>query len=435
MVKLIFLGALNSVGASGILVETGGAGANNKRIVLDYGADVQEIPQTYPHDIKGRVDAIFLTHSNLDHSGGVALLMKKNKCPIYALPINKPLVEILLNDSIKIAKHENVPIPFAKQDVHKALRYFSSMEYKTPVHVGKVKAIAYDAGHIPGSMMAYLEFGENKGDESKKEKFRNILYTGDFNTNRTRLLEPAEEDLPEIDVLITESTYANRDHSDREEEEKKLVRIVESTIADGGIALISNFAIGRTQEILLILNKYGIDYPLYMDGMAKKATTAINNFPRFMREPTELDKALRKVQYIDNERHRKNAIKSPCAVLTTSGMLNGGPIVWYIGKLYNDRRNSLVLTGFQVEGSVGKTLLDTGRFVLDKDNLKLKMPVTRLDFSSHSGRKELFAFVEKVSPKKIFCVHGENTPQFAEELKGKGFDAVAPTEEKRVFDL
>ncbi|MCX6821009.1 MAG: MBL fold metallo-hydrolase [Candidatus Aenigmarchaeota archaeon] len=443
MAKLTFLGAINDIGASGLMLEVGG-GNIGKRFVFDYGSDVQEVPQRFPAAVKGSVDAAFLSHAHLDHCGGIALLSKRNSFPIYSQPITRPITDMLLEDSLKIARNDGIQLPFTHEDVHRALKHFAPMEYKQPVALGKAKnekltAVAYDAGHVPGSMMTFVDFGLERSEAERTKRFGNMMYTGDFNTDSTRLLSRADTALPEVDALVMESTYAKRDHPDREEEEKRLVRMVEATIDDGGIALIANFALGRTQEVMMILNRHGIDYPLYMDGMSRKATTIINSYPRLLRDPTEFDKALRKIRYINNEQDRKRAIKEPCAVLTTSGMLNGGPIVWYVRQMYDDPRCSLILTGFQVDGSAGRTLLDTGRFVSEdvrnKLNLRVRMEVSRMDFSSHCGRKQLFDFVEHVKPRRIFCVHGEDTPAFAAELKAKGFDAVAPTANSRAFDI
>jgi putative mRNA 3-end processing factor len=116
-------------------------------------------------------------------------------------------------------------------------------------------------------------------------------------------------------------------------------------------------------------------------------------------------------------------------------MLNGGPVVWYLKKLYSDRRSSLVLTGWQLEDTPGKILLETGRFITKEVDLEVKMLVKRLDFSAHAGRSELFEFVEKLNPEKVFCVHGDHTEEFASELKEKGFDAVAPLANNRIFQI
>jgi putative mRNA 3-end processing factor len=154
-----------------------------------------------------------------------------------------------------------------------------------------------------------------------------------------------------------------------------------------------------------------------------------------LREPNSLDKALEKVQYVSNDRMRKRIIKEPCVILTTSGMLQGGPIVWYLKKLHNDINSSLVLSCWQIEGTPGKILLETGRYMTKELELEIKMFVRRLDFSSHVGRDGLFEFVEKVNPEKIFCIHGDHTEEFASELKEKGFDAVAPIANNRVFTV
>lgn len=419
MVRLAFLGALNRVGSSGILVETG-----SERIVMDYGTNIQDQPPTFPHAVKGKLDAAFLSHAHLDHSGGLALIAKRSPCPIYAMPVSEPLVQMLLNDSIKISKSEGTHLPFDKGDVRKTIRQFKGIEYKKPVTIGNTKAIAYDAGHIPGSIMTLLH-----------TKDKTILYTGDFNTEDTRLVGGCEKKLPEVDVLITESTYANRDHMPRKTQEKQLIRDINATLANSGTAIVSNFAISRTQEVMLVLEEHGIDYPLYMDGMAKKATTIINSFPRSTSDPTSLDRALRKLQYLANNNQRKRALKNPSVIMTTSGMLNGGPVVWYLKKLHKDPKNTLIMTGFQVPGTPGHGLMETGRFMLDDYDWKLAMRYEKLDFSSHAGHKEMLAFIERVNPKKVFCVHGDDTPAFAEELRQRGFDATAPTQNNRVFDL
>ena len=421
--QLSFLGAMNSVTPSGILADTG-----NVRFVLDYGADVEHMPPKPPMPVD-KVDYVLLSHGHLDHCGSLPLLVKENNCPVISNSCTKELTELLLLDSVKIAaielgSIEEAKLPFNKTDVKITMNKFVSLNYRKPLAIKDTEITFYDAGHIPGSAMIMMK---NNG--------KNILYDGNFNTLDTRLLAGCDLDLPKVDCLITESTYAKREHPDRKATEEDLVQMVNETISNDGVALISTFAIGRSQEILTILDEHGIDYPLYLDGMSKKATAIINKYKNLLRDPKSLDKALEKVTYVFGDSMRKKIIKKPCAILTTSGMLNGGTVVPYIQNLHEDEYSSLILTGFQVPGTPGHKLLETGRFMHEEIDVEMKMVVKRFDFSAHAGRKQLFSFIEKANPEKVFCVHGDDTKGFAEELKGKGFDAIAPTKDNRIFNL
>jgi putative mRNA 3-end processing factor len=417
MTRLSFLGAMSCVGASGVLLETGA-----EKLLIDYGTKPSEVPPKFPLPV-GRVDAILLSHAHLDHSGAVPLLMKNNSPPVYALEVTKELTELLLLDSIKISHEEGISLPFSKQHVEQTMENFVLLDYKKKFRVGSTEITFLDAGHIPGSTMVHLKTGRQK-----------ILYTGDFNNINTRLLKAHEAELPEVDTLITECTYSDRDHPDRKSEEKELVKIVEETISKDGTAIISAFAVGRAQEVLLILQKHGIDYPLYLDGMAKNATTIISRHRNLLKEPDSLDLALENVTYV-RPRMRKRLVKEPCVIVTTSGMLSGGPVVQYIKALHADERSSLLLTGWQLEGTPGKILLETGRFIGDGLDLEVRMFVKRLDLSAHVGRSGLVEFIKKVAPEKVFCIHGDHTQEFASELRGKGLDAVAPLANNRTFTM
>jgi len=415
--KLEFLGAMGSVGASGISIEDG-----SNKIVLDYGTKVREVPPKFPLPVE-RPKAILLSHSHLDHCGAVPLLVKKYSTPIYALDVTKDLTELLLEDSIKVSREEGVELPFNDFDVKQTIKNFVLVDYNKPFKIDNFQITYFDAGHIPGSAMIFVESKET-----------NVLYTGDFNDINTRLLERCEEDLPKVKNLIIESTYSDREHSDRKREEKELVKMIEETISDNHPAIVAAFAVGRAQEILLITAKHGISYPLFMDGMAKKATTIINRYKKYLREPEDLENALKFVTYVKG-RMRRRLVKEVACIITTSGMLTGGPVVKYIEKLYKKDRASLILTGWQIEGTPGRILLETGRFIYGNVDIEVKMKVKRLDFSAHAGRKSLFEFVKKLNPEKVFCVHGDHTEEFAEELRREGFDAIAPLANNRIFNV
>jgi putative mRNA 3-end processing factor len=415
--KIEFLGAMGCVGASGVLVEE-----NNDKIVLDYGVKPREIPPKFPLPVE-KPKAVLLSHSHLDHCGSTPLLVKKYSTPIFALDVTRDLTELLLEDSIKVSREEGLELPFNEFDIKQTIKNFVFVDYNKPFKIGNFQVTYFDAGHIPGSAMIFVE--------SEKT---NLLYTGDFNDINTRLLEKCEENLPKVKNLIIESTYADREHPDRKREEKELVKMIEETISDNQPAIVAAFAVGRAQEILLILAKHGVSYPIFMDGMAKKATTIINKYKKYLREPEDLEEALKLVTYV-KERMRRRLVKEAVCIITTSGMLTGGPVVKYVEKLHKKERASLILTGWQIEGTPGRTLLETGRFIYENFDLEVKMRVKRFDFSAHAGRKGLFEFVKKLNPEKVFCVHGDHTEEFAEELKREGFDAIAPLANNRIFDL
>jgi putative mRNA 3-end processing factor len=423
MIQITFLGSMAEVGASGILVDDG-----KTKFLLDYGANTETTPARPPLPVGGRVDAVLLSHAHVDHCGSLPTITKESSAPIYAAECTKDLTELLLYDSLKInlqeiGSIEGTKLPFVKQDIKNTIRNFREIQYRKPFNANDTKVTLFDAGHIPGSSMPHI-------DAEKK-----VLYTGNYNGIDTRLLKKFDDELPKIDVLITESTYSDRDHPDRKSQERELIELVEQTVANGGVALIPSFAVGRAQELLLILEQNGIDYPVYMDGMAKKATTIINRHKKLLRDPHELDDVLKKVKYVTTDKHRRKIVKDPCAIISTSGMLDGGPTGSYMRMLHDDESSSLLMTGWQAAGTPGKVLLETGRFIHEGMDVEVKMRVKRLDFSAHIGKSDMFRFIEKVNPEKVFCVHGDHTEEFAQELQGKGFDAIAPIANNRIFKI
>ena len=271
---------------------------------------------------------------------------------------------------------------------------------------------------IPGSSSILVE------TEGKR-----ILFTGDIKFISTELMNGACTDF-DVDVIISESTYSYKNHPDRESLRDRIREIAQYTLYNNGILLLPCFAVGRTQEMLLILHDLG--FPTYLDGMGIEATSRILNHPDSIKNPDKLRKAFSRAGKIRRQQDRLRAIKNPCIIITTAGMLNGGPIGYYMKKLHNREDCSLVLTGFQVPGTVGRTLLDTGKYIAEGLDIKPKMRVEFLDFSAHTDHDHLLEFYKKINPGKIFLVHGERTEEFAKELKETGFDAYAPKNGERV---
>jgi putative mRNA 3-end processing factor len=416
--RLSFLGGAQEVGRSAVLVDTGA-----ENLLLDYGVKINVKPTEYPKEINTRLNAILLSHAHLDHCGAIPVLYRQRQdCPFCGLDITRLISMMLMFDSYKIAKYESEEEKFSKKNISTTIKHFKTVKYRKPFMIGKTRVTFFDAGHIPGSAFILLE-----------TKNKRILYTGDFNLSDTRLIKGADLDLPQVDVLITESTYSDREHPDRLKEERKMVETIQGTLENDGTALVSCFAIARSQETLLVFDEYELEYPIYIDGMSKKATKIINSYPSLQREYNCVEKALKRlnVRFITNPSIRKKILKNPCIILTTSGMLTGGPITHYIEKMYDREDCTLILTGFQVPGTEGAVLLETGRYIHQDLDLAVKMSVRKFNFSSHAPRSELFKFVKHVNPEKVFCMHGDNTKRFAQELKEEyGFDAISPSNDR-----
>ncbi|MBS3052521.1 MAG: MBL fold metallo-hydrolase [Candidatus Aenigmarchaeota archaeon] len=416
--KVSFLGGAKEVGRSAVLVDT-----NSESIMMDYGLKIETEPPRFPRLPDTKLSAVILTHAHLDHVGAVPLLFRKGQnCPIYSMEITSPLSRILFFDSIKIAKHENYSLGYSEKDAKAALKNFKSFNYRKPFNIGNSKITAYDAGHIAGSSMILLE-------NQKK-----LLYTGDFKLEDTRLMKGADTDIEDVDALVIESTYSDRDHPNRSEEERKFIEHIRSTLNNEGVALVASFAISRSQETLLVLDEFEVNYPVYLDGMSANATEILDAYPELQREYNILKKVLQRmnVQFVDNVNMRKKIIKKPCVIICGSGMLSGGPVVGYIKKMFGREDCSLSLTGFQSPGTGGARLLETGKFTDEEVDLTVKMSVKRFNFSSHASRTELLKLCKKISPEKIFCIHGDKTEEFANELKEvHGFDAISPDIQKK----
>ena len=404
--KIRCLGGCREVGKNAFLVE------GKENVLFDYGVKVEtgEPPQK-----PGKVDSILLGHAHLDHTGTLPSLYRKAKPNLFSTITTFDLTHLLLKDSLKIAKIRGMKKYFDKGDIDKMKKKEVRVTYGQRIDNENCSFEFFDAGHIPGSLAPLLEMNGKR-----------ILYVSDFNTNPTRLLNGAKINAKNIDVLIMESTYSNRDHPPRKETEKEFFNAVRDTVVNEGVAVIPSFAVGRAAELLMVLNSFKADFPIYLDGMAKTATEISLKYPEFLSDAKALRKAFSNVKLISSDEERKKVTKRPCAILTSSGMLEGGPSVRYVKSLYNSPESSIIFTGFLIPRTAGRYLIDTGRFVTEGFDLKIKMGIYRMDFSAHTGRTGLFDFVNKVEPEKVVCIHGDNCERFATELRGRGFDAVAP---------
>jgi putative mRNA 3-end processing factor len=273
-----------------------------------------------------------------------------------------------------------------------------------------------DAGHIPGSALVYVEFGDDT-----------LLYTGDIKNADTRLLKGSKIDYPDAKTLLVESTYFGREHQDRKKLEEQFIESIRYTLDTGGNVVIPCFAIGRTQEVLMILKEYGIH--CFVDGMGVEVTDMFLKHPEYIRDARSLKNAYGNATTVKGST-RRYVLDEPSVVVTTAGMLNGGPVLHYLKYMYDDPGDKLMLTGFQVDGTNGKMALDTGTLEVDGEILPLRCKLEQYSFSAHSGDSELKAIVKYMCDKgaeNVFCVHGDHTEEFARWVEEEvGVKAYAP---------
>jgi putative mRNA 3-end processing factor len=255
-----------------------------------------------------------------------------------------------------------------------------------------------DAGHIPGSLSTLVETGGKR-----------ILVTGDINTVETQLLAGADLDLASLDAIIIEGTYALQDHPNRNDTERRFVDSVREITDEGGKVLVPAFAVARSQEILCILEKYGIDCTITIDGMVRAASKIMLRNQGFVKDYPLLQKALGKAIWVHGKKDKQRALSNPGIVIASAGMLDGGAAVGYLNAFSQDSKNGIFLVSFQIPGTNGRSLIDAGTYISEEGkSRKAKSKVRFFDFSSHCGKTELWGILEGLdSSTKVYAVHGE----------------------------
>jgi putative mRNA 3-end processing factor len=405
--ELQFLGGSSEVGRSAVLLK----GTSN--ILLDYGIKLDHKTQ-YPLQ-PDKVDICILSHAHLDHSGNLPTLYKSSFPITYGTEPTRELSQLLIDDSMGIGKKNHQPVKFTKHQLKVFLYKFAAYEFGAEMEFGNYLISFYDAGHVSGSMITKIE---------SKKTGRKLVYTGDFKLDPQMLQGSA--DIVKSDILITESTYATREHPDREELTKKFIQDVRQVIEAGGTALVPAFAVGRSQELLAILHKNKLTDCTYIDGMARKATQIAMRHPEFIRNKDILEEAIQKVTWIGGEDSRGSAVSGQKIILTTAGMLNGGPVLNYITRL--GPNSKIFLTGYQVEGTNGRKLIEGKPLSIEGRKQVIKTPFAFYDFSAHADKSDLYEYAKKSNPETIFCMHGDEAAvdSLAENLKIEGFKTHAP---------
>ena len=416
------LGAAGEVGRSAFQVNCDGV-----NFLLDYGVmfgKPRGSPPTYPLHVKPRdIDSVIITHAHLDHSGCVPSLFVSGNCNVYGTAPTFDLSKLLIQDMIKIEKNSH---SFGIPEIDNMMQKSKIIDFKEKITRGNASFELRSSGHVIGGSTVLVESNDKK-----------LFYTGDINLRGSRLLPPADLDIGEVDMVITESTYSQENQMPRNESEKGLIDFANEVIDRKGTLFIPSFSVERSQEVASVLINSGFKHKIIMDGMALKVNEILLRYPEYLRNPEIFKNVMDKVVAVRDHSERKNALKEPCVVISPAGMLVGGNAVYYLQELSFSDKNGIALVSYQGEGTPGKKLLDTGKVQTRGRDLNVKAEVKQFQFSGHADRDSLFEMIKNLKGNpRIMTVHGddESCTRFAEEIHEKfGFEASAAKLDEKII--
>ncbi|UCH72046.1 MAG: beta-CASP ribonuclease aCPSF1 [Thermoplasmatales archaeon] len=427
-IRVASLGGFRQVGRSCTLLST-----QDSKVMVDCGVDISSdnnvtpyihLPEVLPLET---IDAVVITHAHLDHCGLVPLLYKYGfDGPVYCTSPTRDLMTLLQMDYLKVAAADAKKIPYSAENIRNVIKHCITMEYGDTTDITPdVRLTFHNAGHILGSSIAHLHVGEG---------LYNIAFSGDIKYERTWLFNPAINRFPRLEAIFMESTYGGREdfQPTRKEATDRLQDIVQSCLKKKGKLLIPVFAVGRSQEVMIVLedlmkSKKIPEVPVYLDGMIWEATAIHTAYPEYLNNKlrTQIfqqgeNPLLSKIfERVDGQEMRQKIIgdPDPCIVLATSGMMNGGPVMEYFKEWAQYKKNTIAFVGYQGEGTMGRRIqkgwneipINVGGNVV---NIKMKMNVETCDgFSGHSDRRQLLSYINNMSPRpeRIIFGHGEET--------------------------
>ncbi|MCJ7843005.1 MBL fold metallo-hydrolase [Lederbergia sp. NSJ-179] len=417
--KISVLGGGSEVGASCLHLQMG-----ETNLLIDAGMRMHGddlLPALGMLDGLGSPDCILVTHAHADHIGALPIVHSLfPSVPIYATPPTADLMRVMMKDAYKImdqrAQVTNSLAPYTIEQVNALLDSLLLFPASGKLKVGNLTITSYRAGHILGAVMFLIE-GESES----------VFVTGDLSFKAGRTIPGAQvpHDI-HPDIMIMESTYGNRVHTDRHTEERRLADDVSEVIAGGGFALIPAFALGRAQEVLLVLQDYmdkGLipEFSIYVDGLVTPISRIYKNYPHFLKGPVAHrirqngDAFLTEGRCKAVEPKEREAILKgkPGCIVASSGMLTGGASAWYAERLVSGEKNAIFITGYQDEESPGKKLLDLAAGLettleVNGTNYEVKCKVGKYGLSAHADANEMDRFVQTLKPTYTLLVHGDD---------------------------
>lgn len=426
MANLTFHGGALSVTGADYLIET-----EKSKILVDCGMfqgskhTEEENYKTFPYD-PSKIDAVFITHAHIDHTGRLPKLVKDGYSgPIYATEPTVDLSSEMLADSQGLieseSKGEHPPL-YEEKDVEKTSRQFKSVRYKQEIQISEdIRARFQDAGHVLGSAIIELWVKEN-GKETK------FVFSGDLGNPPMPLLSSTEQ-IDKADYVVIETTYGDRLHEDKEEKKGLLENAIEDTITNGGALIVPSFALERTQEILFEINKLVENnripkIPVFLDSpLAIRATEIYKKYSSyFNKEATDLIKSGDELFNFPNlkftmsaeESKAINNTPSPKIIIAGSGMSTGGRILHHEMRYLPDQASTILFIGYQAEGTRGRRIRDGAKSVdIFGTKIPIRCKIRSIEgYSAHADQDELYSWVNNIHRggdlKKVFCVQGEN---------------------------
>jgi len=412
--KISVLGAGKEVGRSAFLVT-----CENTNILLDYGVLLKREPFFPLHVRPKDINAVVLSHAHLDHSGYIPslFLSSSTDIPVLGTLPTFELSQLLIEDMIKIS---GLYLPFEYLDLINMINHCKSLQYREKHSVDDVDITLHQSGHVIGGASIMMEY-----------QGKRIFYTGDINTRGSKLLRPADLDLPNIDLLIIESTYSQTEQMPREESERHLLDFAYEVVDRGGTLFIPAFSVERAQEIACVLKTHQFKHKVAMDGMALKVNEIMLKYTSYLRDPEIFKKAVLEAEWVHGWQRRKQLVREPGVIISPAGMLVGGSAVFYLQEIAKDPKNGVAMVSYQGEGTPGRALLDKKIITYDGKMRKCLAEVNRFEFSGHNSRSELFEILDKIKGNpEVLAIHGDGNSctRFAEEIQDKyGFKAKAPS--------
>ena len=427
-VSLLTLGGFGQVGRSCMLMTT-----PDSKILIDCGVNpgANNPNEAFPrldwaNITLDELDAVVIGHAHFDHTGFLPVLLKYGyKGPIYCTEPTLPMMYLIQLDSIKVATAQGKLPLYSERDVFQVMRQATTLRYGTVTDISPdVKLVLSNAGHILGSATCHFHIGN--GDH-------NFVYSGDIKYGKSMLLESAYTNYPRAETLLIESTYGAKEdiQPSRQEVETAFIASVNSVLKEGGKVLIPIPAVGRAQELMMVIDQYMksgqlTEAPVFMEGMIQEATAIHEAYPEYLarelrQKILETDDNPFDSEYFTNIEHpdaREEPLReeSPCIIIATSGMLEGGPVIEYLRNIAPHKKNKILFVSYQVNGTLGRRVMDGARQVsIMAKNGKIEVVsincgIERLEgFSGHSDYNQLMSFVQRLRPKlrRVLVNHGE----------------------------